>query len=36
MSPEPPNGHGRHGIWMMVACCVPMVVLIVLLALKVI
>ena len=38
MSPDKPNGdggHGRQGIWMMVACCVPMVVIVVLIALKV-
>ena len=33
---ETGHGHGRHGLLAMVACCVPMVVLIVLIALKVI
>lgn len=35
MSPEQPEGggHGRHGVLMMIACCVPMVVVFVLIAL---
>lgn len=22
--PEDPHGHGDHGRWMMIACCIPM------------
>ena len=30
------GGHGGHGVWAMVACCVPMIVIFALIALKVI
>jgi hypothetical protein len=30
------HGHGGHGFWAMVACCVPMIVIFALIALKVI
>lgn len=29
------GGHGGHGFWAMVACCVPMIVIFALIALKV-
>lgn len=29
-------GHGGHGFWAMLACCLPMIVIFVLIALKVI
>ena len=35
-APNDNGGHGRHGFWMMVACCVPMVAIVVLIALKVV
>ena len=28
------NGHGGHGVLMMIACCIPMVVIFVLIALE--
>jgi len=34
--PKEAGGHGKHGILMMIACCVPMVVVFVLIGLKVI
>ena len=34
--PKNGNGHGRHGVLAMIACCIPMVVIIVLIGLKVI
>lgn len=30
------GGHSGHGMWLMVACCVPMIVIFALIALKVI
>lgn len=30
------GGHAGHGMWLMVACCVPMIVIFALIALKVI
>lgn len=30
------DGHGGHGFWAMVACCLPMIVILALIALKVI
>jgi len=33
---EPGGGHRGHGFWAMVACCVPMIIIFVLIALKVI
>jgi len=30
------GGHAGHGFWAMVACCVPMIVILALIALKVI
>ena len=32
--PEEEQGHGGHGRWMMVACCVPMLLIAVLIALS--
>ena len=29
------GGHSSHGLWAMVACCVPMIVIFALIALKV-
>lgn len=28
------GGHARHGFWAMVACCLPMIVIVALIALK--
>lgn len=33
---EDEGGHRSHGLWAMVACCVPMLVIFALIALKVI
>ena len=33
---EARDGHGGHGFWAMVACCVPMIVIFALIALKVV
>lgn len=30
------GGHGGHGFWAMVACCLPMIVILALIVLKVI
>ncbi|RDI76239.1 hypothetical protein Gocc_0658 [Gaiella occulta] len=30
------GSHGSHGFWAMVACCLPMIVILALIALKVI
>lgn len=30
------HGHGRHGVLAMIACCIPMIAIIVLIGLKVI
>ena len=35
-NPNQRDGHAGHGFWAMVACCVPMIVVFALIALKVI
>lgn len=32
----PGGGHGKHGLWAMVACCIPMILVLVLIALRII
>lgn len=33
--PDDQGGHAGHGLWLMVACCVPMIIIVALIALKV-
>lgn len=35
-NPKQAGGHGKHGVLKMIACCVPMVLVFVLIGLKVI